>query len=150
MTIRPNSTLVAVHWLRSISRLGGRVARKLPADTSTWGASGFVTVGLAGGSPHGYLPLSSPAVSIHAWAYTELAANPPWHIAEELCNAIMYDDYGVLDHARVRRGITDLPSRYSSARADKVYPLTEPTEIPGDPGNYAHYNFNLAIEWVAI
>jgi hypothetical protein len=150
MAIRPPSTLVAKHWLLSIARLSGRVARKLPADTSTWGASGFVTVGRAGGSPHHYLPLSSPVVSVHTWAYSENAANPPWHIAEELCEAIMHDTYGILDHANVRRGITDLPARYTSARADKVYPVTEPTEIPGDPGNYAHYNFSMAFEWVPI
>jgi hypothetical protein len=94
--------------------------------------------------------LSSPAVSVHAWAYNEGAANPPWHVAEELCDAIFHDTYGLLDHTNVRRGITDLPSRYNSARADKVFPLTEPTEVPGDPGDYAHYNFNFAIEWVAI
>ena len=151
MAVRPASTLVAIHWLKAISRLGGRVARKLPADTSTWGSDGFVTVGRVGGSPELYLQgLSSPAVSVHAWAYAEGAANPPWHVAEELCDAIFHDTYGLLDHANVRRCIVDLPTRYNSARADKVFPLTEPTEVPGDPGDYAHYNFNFAIEWVAI
>ena len=41
MTIRPTSSLVAVHWLKAITRLGGRVARKLPADTSTSSCSEF-------------------------------------------------------------------------------------------------------------
>ena len=151
MAVRPTSTLVAKHWLADITRLGGRVARKLPADTSTWGASGFVTVGRAGGSPELYLTgLSSPVVSCHVWAADPGAANPPWHVAEELCDAIFHDTNGLLDHRNVRRGILTMPARYSAARADKVYPLTEPTEVPGDPADYAHYNFNFVIEWVAI
>ena len=83
-TLPPSNEQVAVKWLTGIPALSGRVATSLPTDLSTWAASGFVTVGNAGGTPHMYYQLARPVVSVHWWAVTVSGSNPPWGVASDL------------------------------------------------------------------
>jgi hypothetical protein len=150
----PNSELVAVAWLGSITGLSSsQVATKLPTDTSAWSDDGFVTVGggdgagggVIGGAPHRYLALRAPVVSVHCWAVTPGSGRPPWGKAARLAELIVAGTY---DETTMRRALT-LPAGYASARVNEAYALTEPRRIPGDDASYAHFQLDLQLHWVA-
>jgi hypothetical protein len=149
-TLPPSNEQVAVKWLDGITALTGRVATTLPTDVSTWAASGFVTVGGAGGSPHMYLPVAGPVVSVHFWAVAESSSRPPWGKAADLYAHARYDTNGVLDYANIPRGLTGFPAQYRNARVITANFLAEPERRPGDVGDFAEYVANLELNWVPI
>jgi hypothetical protein len=150
MTIAPSNEQVAVKWLQGIPALSGSVATKLPADMDSWVDLGFVTVAGAGGSPHMYLPIGRPVVSVHFWAASRYGGNPPWGKAANLYSTVRYGDYGVLDYANASRRLTGFPVAYCDVKVQNVNFLGEPERRPGDPGDFAEYICNLQIEWVPL
>jgi hypothetical protein len=149
-TLPPSNEQVAVKWLQGIPALGGLVATVLPSALSDWAETGFVTVGGAGGTPHMYLPIARPVVSVHFWAVTVSGSRPPWGAAHDLYSHVRHDDYGVLDYDNIGRALTGFPAKYTNARAQTVNFLGEPERRPGDPGDFAEYVANLEIQWVPI
>lgn len=151
----PNSELVAVAWLGTITGLTtSMVSTLLPKDTEAWATDGFVTIGggdgsgggVIGGAPNLYMPLRAPVLSVHTWAVTPGSAKPPWGKAARLAELIVA---GCYDEATMRRTLT-LPTGYATARANEAYPLGEPRRIPGDQSGYAHYQLDLQLHWVAL
>lgn len=149
--VMPSTLQVAEAWLKGITELGSRVATTLPADLSTWSASGFVTVaGPVGGDPHMYLPIEQPVVSIHCWAVSEQSDKPPWGIAHDLATFMRFSDYGFLDHENVGRYLLPTPTaRYRGARVNNAFMVSSPSRVPDDPFGYAHVVVNAEFHWVA-
>jgi hypothetical protein len=149
-TLPPSNEQVAVKWLGGIPALNGLVATLLPSALEDWGDTGFVTVGNAGGTPHMYLPVARPVVSVHFWAVTISGSRPPWGVASDLYSAARYGSYGVLDYANIQRGLTGFPAKYTNARVIEANFLGEPERRPGDPGDFAEYVCNLELQWVPL
>jgi hypothetical protein len=148
--VLPSNEQVAIKWLSGITALTGRVSTSLPSDLSTWAASGWVTVGGAGGSPHAYLPQQGPVVSVHGWGVTVSGSRPPWGVASDLLSAIRYGTNSVLDYANIGRLLTGFPAKYTNARVNAANLLGEPERRPGDPGDFAEYVVNLELQWVPL
>lgn len=159
MTYPPNSELVAVAWIGTVTGMpAGIVATRLPKDATSWEATGFVTIGgpgpdgaagsggIIGGSPDRYVQTRHPVVSVHFWATKVGSAKPPWGDASRLAELVID---GCDDEDAMRRILT-LPAGYGSARANEAYPLTEPRRIPGDGSGYAHFQMDLQLHWVAL
>lgn len=145
MSLRPNTELVAAAWLGGITGLSpSMVATQLPQDVSTWQSTGFVTFRVTGGSPSTYTPLRSPMLSVDAWAVGRNSNKPPWAMANGLMELI---DQGCRA-ANAQRWLT-LPGSYLQARVTTAYFTSEPQRLYQDPGNYARYVGNLALNWVA-
>jgi hypothetical protein len=109
--------------------VGARVATELPADNTSWSASGFTTVGPAGGSPNIYVPLSRPVVSLDCWAAAPNGGRPPLNLAAQQCQEV---HRAALEHGNVPRWVT-MPA--ASRR------------IPGDVASYAHFQMDLELWW---
>lgn len=150
MSVPPSNEQVAVRWLDTIPTLTGLVATTLPSSLEDWGDTGFVTVGGAGGTPHMYLPIAGPVVSVHYWAVTITGSRPPWGLAADLYAAARYGSYGALDAAHANRRLTGFPTKYCDVKVQNVRFLTEPERRPGDAGDFAEYVDNLQIEWVPL
>jgi len=149
-TLPPSNEQVGVKWLQGIPALDGLVATTVPAALEDWADTGFVTVGGAGGTPHMYLPVQGPVLSLHFWAYAENSARPPWGKAFDLYSHVRHDAYGVLDYAHIGRLLTGFPAQYTNARALTVNILGEPERRPGDPGDFAEYVANFHFDWTPV
>lgn len=147
MSLLPNSELVTVAWLKdAVPYLGGRVATSLPADNSSWAASGFVTVSTVGGDPDIYLGWRRPVMSIDVWGAATDSGKPPWNLTAQQAEQIRD---ATLVHQSVGRPVVT-PDAYRSARVGSVFLRTEPQRIRGDVANYAHYSFDLELWWTVI
>jgi hypothetical protein len=150
VSIPPSNEQVAVAWLQGIPALAGKVATVLPSNLEDWAETGFITVNGAGGTPHMYLPLARPVVSVHFWAVTISGSRPPWGMAANLYAHVRHDDYGVLDYDNVGRALTSFPAMYTGARVQNINFLAEPERRPGDPGDFAEYVANLELQWLPL
>lgn len=144
MTLRANTELVAISWLGGVNGLTpSMVAATLPADNTTWAASGFVTVRTVGGAPGVHVPLRSPVVTVDCWAVKPGSSKPPWFQANYLAELI---DAGCRA-SDAQRPVT-LPTGYPLARVLSTYLVSEPRRAYGDQGDYAHYVMDMALNWV--
>lgn len=146
MAERPTNELVAVAWLKGVAALGNGVATELPGDVAQWVDDGFVQVATVGGSPNIYYALAQPMVSVDCWAAKPSSARPPWHSANRLAEQIRM---ATLDHDAVGRLLV-LPAAYDNARMLTCWMATEPRRMPGDPADYARYQFDMELRWVAV
>jgi hypothetical protein len=148
MSLRPTSELVAVAWLKGVTGIPSTaVATDLPADNSTWSASGFVQVMSVGGSPNIYVPVAQPVIQVDLWAVNPNSSKPPWGKANQLAESIRM---GTLDHANVGRLLTGFPAAYNNARCLTVYPISEPRRIRDDSADFAHYTMDLQFMWIEV
>lgn len=144
MALPANTELVAISWLGGVSGLtSAMVAATLPADNSTWAASGFVTVRTTGGSPGLYIPLREPVVTLDFWAVKPGSSKAPWYQANALAELV---DAGTRA-SNAQRAVT-LPSGYNSAHVYSAYFVQEPRRAYGDQGDYAHYVADMAMHWI--
>lgn len=147
MSFHPNGELVAVAWLKdAVPYLGSRVATSLPADNATWGASGFTTVAVVGGTPDNYVGWRRPVVSVDVWGSAPSSAKPPWNLAAQQAEAIRT---AILDHRTAGRAVA-MPSGYLGARVGTLIMRTEPRRIRGDVANYAHYQMDVEFWWTEV
>jgi hypothetical protein len=142
----PNTELVTVALLKTVPGLGSNVATDLPSDNSTWSASGFVQVMTVGGTPDAYLPLARPIVSVDCWAVSPSSSKPPWGKANGLAEYIRDAVHGgIVLPKRVSLGVN-----YNSADVLGAWMLTEPRRIVDDDADYAHFTFDLQVDWVEV
>lgn len=142
------SELVGIAWLGSIPGLSTQmVATQLPADDTSWSATGFITIALVGGSPNIYLPVKCPVFQVDCYAVKPGSNKPPWWKANVLAETIRYATLQ-------RTGFNRLLSlsaggvSYPSARVQTANLTTEPRRRYSDAGDYAIYGFDLAVEWM--
>lgn len=142
------SELVTVAWVKSIAGIApnGMVSTTLPADNTSWAASGFVKVGPAvGGSPGMYVPLRQPVVQIDTYAVNLNSENPPWDKASNLAELVFNATYDMT----LLHGL-DTRTGYEQARVVSVTALTEPRRLYDDVAARAHYQLDIDIKWVAL
>lgn len=149
--LRATSELVAAAWITSIPSWLAGVAGQVPQDTSTWVENGFVTVQIAGGSPHAYVPLRRPVVQVDTWATQSAtpgrtASKPPWNKAAHLAEWIVAETYQT---ERVCRLLT-LPGSYPDARVLTATALIEPRKVPGEEAGVARFTVDLELQWAEL
>ena len=133
---------VAVAWLKTVDGIDStKVATSLPGDPAVWGATGFVTVAVVGGTPGDHVPLYRPVVSVTAWATTPGSAKPPWGRAGSMAGAIVWATY------RFRGMPVDLGADFAVASLLSVRPLGEPRRIPDETPGFARVAVDLELSW---
>lgn len=144
MPYLPTNELVAIAWLKSIEGIPeNSVNTQLPADNSTWEASGFVQVGMAGGTPDMYTPQNQPVLQVDCWAANPNSEKPPWGKANnlaEIIKAAVYD--------KRYWGHLTLPATHENVRVLGAVATTEPRRVLGDEARFACYTFDLQLFWV--
>lgn len=144
---RPTNALVAVAWLGQ--RVDGiaetQVATKLPRETASWAAEGFVQVTIVPGAPDIELPSRHPLVQVDCWAVSPDSTKPPVGKANRLAELILAATDNRVQ--RFGRPVT-LKAGYLPAIVNSVYPMTEPSEVPDDAGGFARVTFDLVLDWV--
>ena len=144
MSYFPTAEQVTVAWLSTLPLLPTNgVATSLPADNSSWAASGFVVVTSVGGSPAVDTPIYSPVMQVDCWAGNVNSAKPPWGKAGQLAGAIEWATYG----PSVQQ-VLDLPAAFYNARLLSVVATTEPRRIPSDEAGFARVQMDLTVNWV--
>ena len=141
--IYPSPDLVAVTWLKTLTGLpANQIATSLPADNSTWAASGFVQAATVGGTPNRDVPTYSPVIQVDCWANNVNSQKPPWGKAGHLAAVIQWATYG----AR-QPGVLGMPDGFYPVRLMSVYPITEPRRILGDESAFARVQLDLSFMW---
>lgn len=142
--------LVAVAWIASIPGLvADGVATQLPANETTWAANGFVVVpAQVGGTPHSTIPLRRPVVQVECWGTVPGSDKLPWGIPNQLAEQIRAGTYDRTTFGRLLN-ITAGSVTYPYARVKSAKMLTEPRRIWHDTGDYAGFQFDLALQWTA-
>lgn len=152
----PNAGLVVGAWLAAIPGLpAGSVASALPRDTSKWVEDGFAQYTLLPGTAAVDSGTARTAmVQLDAWAValnpdgTTKEARPKgkaFTVAEIVLDA-MTDD---AQRERFGRPL-EIAANYSPVRVLAAWPMTEPTDVPDDPSNYARVTFDFALTWARI
>jgi hypothetical protein len=142
--------LVAAEWIRTIPGLvADGVATQLPADEKTWAANGFVVVPTqVGGTPHRNIPIRRPVCQVETWGTVPGSDKLPWGIANQLMEQIRAGTYDRTTFGRLLTitagGVTYPPARVLSATM-----MTEPRRIWSDSGDYAGFQADLMLHWVA-
>ena len=142
--------LVAVAWIASIPGLvADGVATQLPANETTWAANGFVVVpAQVGGTPHSTMPLRRPVVQVECWGTVPGSDKLPWGIPNQLAEQIRAGTYDRNTFGRLLL-INAGSVTYPYARVLSAKMLTEPRRIWHDTGDYAGFQFDLALQYVA-
>ncbi len=153
----PTDELVAVAWIASIPGLDPQmVATQLPEDANPDGSPaewvargrGFVTVTVVGGSPAPELPLSRPVFQVDCWAVMPGSNKPPWGVANRLAEAVKQAAWDRRSVSR-RLTITVRGVAYPPAVVLDAQVVTQPRRVWSDDADYARYQCDLALDWVA-
>lgn len=145
LQLRATPELVATAWLKTV--VGDRVSTTLPKDNTSWAASGFCTLVLAGGTPNIYVPLRDPAMGVDCWAFNAQSQKPAWNKAAALAEAIVA---ACQDHPAIPQTLT-LPTGYPAAQVKSAYITGDPRRVPDDPSSYARYSIpGLVIAWTEV
>jgi hypothetical protein len=151
-----NDELVTIAWIASIPGFTtAMVGTQLPADVNAdgtvaaWLATGYVTVSTVGGTPDDMLPVHRPVMEVKCWAAVPGSNKPPWMAARALASAIglaTWDRYSI-----ARRLTPELNGvAYPVAVVQTAYFTQAFRRIYDDPGDYACYQADLALQWVTV
>lgn len=142
VVLHPNPELVACAWL-SLVFPSAMVGTTLPADNTSWAASGFVMANSVGGYSAVNVPVISSVVGVQFWACAPSSGKPPWGKAANLAETVRMACYDQdLIGARVV-----LPLDFPDAQVFTAYLVSEPHRALSDPANYARYLADLQINW---
>jgi len=142
--------LVACAWVRSIPGLVcDGVASQLPADETKWAKNGFIVIPTGvGGAPHANTPVRRPVCQVECWGTVPGSDKLPWGIPAQLAEQIRMGTYDRQSFGRaldIRSGSVTYPvARVLSARM-----LNEPRRLWSDAGDYAGYQFDLVLHFIA-
>jgi hypothetical protein len=130
------------------------VATQLPEDADKDGTpadwvtkrQGFATVAVLGGSPSPDLPISHAVFQVDCWATVPGSNKPPWGVANRLAAQIVA---ACLDRVAMRRKLTITVRGvlYPPAAVQGATAMTVPRRMVDDVGDYARYQFDLALSW---
>ena len=146
MSFIPNAELVTKAWLlAAVPGLSSNVATTLP--DFPWPNNEFIHIVRVGGSPAIDLPQFQPVMSINCYAGKAGSTKPPWGQANELAMRVVMATYAAhyAGHASVSLA---MPTGYSAARVQSVYPVSEVNKTPSDPSQYALYTVDLQLVWI--
>ena len=144
MPLFPTAEMMAVAWLKTVDGIpSDKVATSLPGDNSTWAASGFIQVSVAGGTPQSHVPLYAPVIQVDCWANNANSQKPPWGKAGHLAGAIQWATYS--QGAQV--GVLPMLDDFYDVRVTTVRCVSEPRRIPGDDAGFARVQLDLEFSW---
>lgn len=159
----PDSELVAQGWLAAIdgwtaAMVGTTLPRLGPnGPLPDWVATGFVTVGVVGGTPASHVPQAKPVLSLNCYAVNarcpgpgqpiSVSTKPPWGDASQLSRQIVAAAY-VLDKG-VGRAVSMPVPGYARAAVLSALLMTEPRRVPADIAGFARYQLDIQLTWVA-
>lgn len=155
LPLLPSDELVAVAWIASISGLStAMVGTQLPPDVNadgsaaSWINTGFITVSVVGGNPDPLLPVNRPVLQVDCWATVPGSNKPPWNKAAAIASVIRYATW---DRIRGPRplAVTVNGVAYPLAVVQGAYLATAFRRIYDDQGDYARYQGDLALSWIA-
>lgn len=132
-------------WLATVPGISAAmVDEQLPADNSTWAASGFITPYALGGVADIDMRIGHPIVGLKCWAVDPNTGRPPWNIAGNLAETVRN---GCFSNGTSR--YLTLPYCDQNARLLSAYLVEEPRRTYGDTGDYACFNTSVALHWAA-
>lgn len=143
----PTNEVVALAWLsqRVEGITEGQVATSLPSDVTKWADEGFVQVqAIPGGSPDIDTFQRRPVLQLDFWATTPGSNKPPWNEANNLAERVRI----ATEEGQSFGKPVVLHPRFSGARVQSAYLLTEPTRVTDDPSGYARFTADLMLHWV--
>jgi hypothetical protein len=148
MALIPNDELVAIAWLdAAVSGItSAKVATTLP-DYTSWTDNEFYQIMQVGGSPNIDLPVNQPVISINCFAVAPGSTKPPWGHAHQNAMKVLAATYNRRPAAAAN--LLTMPAGYGAALVQSVYPISQPRRLPSDPSQFAVYNFDFAMVWVA-
>lgn len=136
---------VVTAWLATLPGItAAMVDPQLPADNTTWAASGFITPYGLGGKPNIHIPARYPVIGLKFWAVDPDTGLPPWGMANNLAETVVSGCFSSGDPQYVT-----IPYSDQGATLMSVYMLTEPRRAFGDNGDYAVYDAELQLNWHA-
>lgn len=158
----PDSELVACAWLAQVpgwttAMVGTTLPRLGPVGPMPdWVATGFVTIGVVGGTPAAEVPQAVPVLSVNCWAVNakcagigqpiNVSSRPPWGRASQLAEQIRHAAYA-LDKGLGRTVSMPVPG-FAVAGVQSALLLTEPRRVPADLAGFARYQFEMQLTWV--
>lgn len=150
----PSDDLVAAAWIATIPHFTtAMTGTRLPPDIdesgqpAAWLATGFVTVAVAGGTPHSLLPVHRPVMDVRCYAAVPGSNLPPWEAAKALGQAITKATW---DRVTINRQIIPASEgvTYPAAFVQGAYMATHFRPVYDDAADYAVVQGDLALEWV--
>lgn len=138
----PNDTLVACAWLNGVPGVPA-AATQLPANNTTWGASGFVVATVVAGSPNVDLPQGEPVVQVDCYAVDPGSGRPLWNVANNIASSVIR----ALHHEELKQRVVTLPTGYPTARVFQAYCTRNPSRLYDDDGSYACYSLDVFMRW---
>lgn len=142
MLDQPTTELVAAAWLRTHT-VGIPWATTLP-EREKWEGDVFGVVSVVGGSPAPEYALRQPVVQIDVWAAQRNSGRPLRALANQYAELACRAMYGL---GSFMENVV-LPANYAPARIQSIWPISEPREIPSDPGSYGRYQFDAQCNWI--
>jgi hypothetical protein len=156
MSFWPTGELVAIHWLKALSAtlnptLIGTILPGPDDETNnlSWGASAFAQVASVGGTPEIDLPLRHSVISVDTWAANVGKKRAPWGRSNNLAELIVNAVWDLDENAVLYKRPVITPAAYRNALVHNAQ-ATEPQRRPSDEANWAHYGFELTLDWVAL
>ncbi|WP_336158191.1 hypothetical protein [Amycolatopsis sp. VC5-11] len=136
---------VTCAWLAQLAGFSaGMVGEVLPRDASTWAATGFLTVAVAGGDTVPEYRFESPVMDVRSWATTPGTDAPPWNRARNLATSVQAGTY------RREPWFLELTGCSENAVVKTAWVLGKPRRAYGDFGDYAVYALDLVLNWVPV
>jgi hypothetical protein len=155
MSYRPTAELVGIYWLKGLGEqvnpdLVGTIVPGPDEDNNlSWGSSGFIQVMAVGGTPEVHVPLRHSVLSVDTWAANVGRKKAPWGRANNLAEIVVNSVWDLDELSTVYKRPVSLPSAYRDALVLNAS-ATEPQRRPSDEANWAHYGFELTLDWVAL
>jgi hypothetical protein len=143
---RPNSTVVAMAWLKASGFDPARMSASLPARKDWPGpVDGYVSLGpIFANTPELYVPVQHPIVQFDCWgAFGGSAKTPNYGVANDLAERIR-----VAADQTTWTGVpvVTLPAGVMPVWLSSVYVVRGVARVPDD--NYAHYTLDVHIGWI--
>lgn len=156
LPLQPTDEIVAAAWIGTIPGLSpAMVGEQLPPDVNAdgtiaaWLATGYVTVAVAGGTPHDLLPVKRPVIQVDCWATVPGSNKPPWSMAAAISSTILRATW---DRYRIPRLLAPVINgvAYPAAIVRSAYMATTFRRLYDDQGDYARLQGDLALSWVTV
>jgi hypothetical protein len=158
----PTSELVVAAWIAGITPIpSSMIATQPPQDVTKWtsfvppGATytttniqSFVAARVIGGTPQLNVPVRKPVAEIKCYATNPNSDKPPWFMANQLAELIVYACYNRMLY-EFSKGLTVSTgnTNYNPANVMAAIIHTEPRRLYGDVRNYAVYQMDVGFTW---
>lgn len=134
---------VARAWAQQVPGIPA-AGEKLPADNTTWAASGFVVVAPAGGYSNIYYRFGHHVATFQGWANNPTSSTPPWWKARNLLHVLENE---TLQH---QSRLVVIPDCSQNAIVKQAQCVGAPRKVFADLGDWAAYTADIQLHWVPV